>query len=109
QLGVVEPHAGEAVADAVAQQIDVAPGEISVEIAEQRRDERHERLTMLVGAHPGELVEPDACGGMSQYIGALQRATHAALADRREHTSVDEARHMTVEARGGYVGELGPQ
>ncbi len=109
ELGVVEPHSGEVVADSIAQEIYLAPGQIAVKVTEEPRDKGHERLAVLVGAHLGELVESDAGGGQPEHVRALQGAPDPAFGDHGEHPRADQARDVAVEAGGGHIGELGSQ
>ena len=48
-------------------------------------------------------------GRKPEYVGALHGTPDPALGDHPEHAGVDQARDMAVEARGGHVGQLGPQ
>lgn len=107
ELGIVEPVATHAVAHAIAQEVDVAAGDVAVEVAEQSGHETHERLAVLVRAHRGELVEADAGRGQAQHVRAFHRAADPPLGDDREDPGVDQASHVSVEARRGDVRELG--
>jgi hypothetical protein len=109
ELGIIQPHPGQRVGDPVAQEVDLAPAEVAIEIAEQPRDERHEGLPVVIGAHRGELIQPDAGRGMAEYVGALERTAHPPLRDHREHAGVDETGHVAVQARRGDVLELVPE
>ena len=48
ELGVVQPHGGDVVADPVVHRVDAVPGDVAVEVAEQPRDKGQERLPVVV-------------------------------------------------------------
>jgi hypothetical protein len=109
ELGIIKPHARHLIARPVAQNINVAAGEIAVEVTEERRDERHECLAMLVETHHGELVEADPRGGSAQNVGTFHCAADAPLGDDGEHAGVDETGYVAIQAGGRHVGKLGPK
>ena len=100
-LGVVEPQPGHAVAHPVAQQVDVAPGQVAVEVAEEPGDEGHEGVAVVVGAHRLDLVQPDGRRGQAEHVGAFQRAAHPPLGHDREDPGIDQPGHVAVQAGRG--------
>jgi hypothetical protein len=109
ELRVVEPQPGDAVGHPIAQQVDVAAGQVAVEVAQKPGHERQEGLPVVVGAHRGELVRPDARCGQAEHVSAFQRAAHPPLGDHREDPGVDQAGHVAVQAGGGDVRQLSDQ
>jgi FG-GAP-like repeat len=109
ELRVIEPQAGEPVAGAITNRVKVLTLQVAVNITQQPRDERDERLAVIVSAHPLDLVDADARGGDPEHVGAFDSAADPSFANDRQDARVDESRHVTVEARWRDVGELTAQ
>jgi hypothetical protein len=109
ELVVVKPQSGQAIGDPVADEIDVATLEVAIEVGKQSRDERRERLTVVLGAHVRKLVQADGRGRRSQDVGAFDGGSDTALGHDREHPGVHESRHVAVERGRRDIGHLRSQ
>ena len=109
ELRVVEPHPGQVVADAVAQRIDVSPGQVTVEVAQQAGHERDERLPVVVDGHRLELAHADVRRREAKDVRALDRTAHAALGHHAEHAGVDQPSDVAIQACRRHVRELGAE
>jgi len=88
------------------QQVNVAAGQVAVEVAEQPGDVGHEGLAVVLGAHRLDFVQPDAGRAQPQHVGALDGAAHPALGHHHQDPGVDQARHVPVQAGRRHVGQL---
>jgi hypothetical protein len=109
ELGIIEPQPGQSVADAIVNRVEVVALEVAVGVAEQTGDEGHERLTMLVAAHPLELVEADARGGDTEDVGPLERPADAAFRHDAANPRVHEPRYVAIDTGRRHVAQFGSQ
>ena len=106
QLVVVQPHALQAIADSVANEIDAVSIEISVEITDESRDVGEEHLSVLIPRHVGKLVSIQGRRARLEYVGAFDGAPNSPLAQHAQHSGVDQSSDMAIEAAGWDVSEF---
>ena len=100
QLRVGEPQRTPAVAHAVARRVGFTQSEVAVEIAEQSRDEGHERSPVFLGGHGRVSLG----GSHPEDVRALHGAADPMFRGDAEHAGAQQQTDVAVQAPGRHVG-----